>query len=226
MTGIVAIALGLLPGFAWLLFYLREDLHPEPKRLIALAFVNGAAFAFLALGAQLISQDILETYGIPVLGVTAFILFAIIEEALKFAAAYTAIHRRREFDEPVDAMIYMITAALGFATVENIGVVSAPAGEVLLLANVFQLVTFRFVGATLLHTLTSGIVGYYWALGIARFGKMEKQIIKGVLVASILHAIFNLIILRYGDILFALIFLLAIGLFVLADFEKLKRKRL
>lgn len=221
---LVAIILGLLPGFAWLLFYLREDLHPEPKRLIALAFVNGAAFAFLALGGQLISQEILEAYGFPVLGALAFTIFAFIEEILKFGAAYTAIHRRPEFDEPVDAMIYVIAAALGFATVENVGVVSAPAGETLLLANVFQLVTFRFVGATLLHTLTSGIVGYYWALGIAHFGKPAWQLTKGLFIASILHAIFNLIILRYGDVVFAIVFLIAIGFFVLADFEKLKRK--
>ena len=224
MVNIIAIVLGLLPGFAWLLFYLREDPNPEPKRLIALAYVNGAAFAFLALGVQLISQSVLVRYGIPILGTVAFILFAIIEEVLKFAAAYTAIHRRPEFDEPIDAMIYMVTAALGFATVENIGVVAAPTGDTLLLANVFQLITFRFVGATLLHALTSGIVGYHWAHGIARFGRAGWHLAGGILVASILHAIFNLIIFYKGDVLFAVLLLMGIGFFVLADFEKLKRK--
>ena len=47
---LLIIILGLLPGFAWLLFYLKEDLHPEPKKMLAKVFLVGALSAIAALG--------------------------------------------------------------------------------------------------------------------------------------------------------------------------------
>ena len=37
--------LGILPGLVWILFYLQEDPHPEPKHLILLSFVVGGLMA-------------------------------------------------------------------------------------------------------------------------------------------------------------------------------------
>src|SRR3989344_2905459 len=139
------IILGLLPGFAWLTFYLREDCHPEPRRIIALTFVNGAAFAFFALVAQVFLDDFFSANNIARLSVVALLAFSAVEEFLKFFAAYAAVHKNPVFDEPIDAMIYAIVASLGFATVENIGVVVGSPGESLFLANIFHVVTFRFI---------------------------------------------------------------------------------
>ena len=52
------IVLGLLPGFAWLIFFLKEDIHPEPKKMIAKVFFVGAVFTFIALGFEAIFQDL------------------------------------------------------------------------------------------------------------------------------------------------------------------------
>jgi RsiW-degrading membrane proteinase PrsW (M82 family) len=52
-------------------------------------------------------------------------------------------------------MIYMITGALGFATVENV-VITYQNG----IADATGLILIRFVGATLLHALASGIIGH------------------------------------------------------------------
>ena len=84
-----------------------------------------------------------------------------------------------------------------------------------------ETVSLRFVGATLLHTLTSGIVGYYWALGIVR-GKVARYLAIGLPLAAILHATFNYLILTYGNAVYSVIFLIVVGFFVLNDFEKLK----
>jgi len=40
----IFILLGLLPSFAWLFFFLKEDTHPEPKKMIALVFFLGGIF--------------------------------------------------------------------------------------------------------------------------------------------------------------------------------------
>ena len=41
---VLLLILGLLPGFAWLVFYVEEEeTHPEPRRLILIAFAAGMA---------------------------------------------------------------------------------------------------------------------------------------------------------------------------------------
>src|SRR3989344_2488193 len=152
------ILFGLIPSFAWLIFYLKEDLHPEPKKLIWETFFTGAIITFVVLKFQIIFNDWLIGQGGMQYSAVSLLGLAAIEEVLKFVAAYLVInHHRKEFDEPVDAMIYMVVAALGFAAVENV----AAAFNTPNLA--METIALRFVGATLLHTLASGTVGYYWA---------------------------------------------------------------
>ena len=217
---------GLLPGFAWLLFYLQEDLHPEPKRLIWITFIAGAASAFFALGFELVINNVLTAIGIGYLTAGSLFILAFVEEGMKFAAAYLVVHKNRNFDEPVDAMIYLVVASLGFATVENIGALTGGGVNQLALAStIFAATSLRFVGATLLHTLSSGLVGYAWARGI-RDMNLRPHLWAGLAVASALHAIFNYLIINHGSIIYTMVFLLIIGFFVLSDFEKLRRKKI
>lgn len=221
---IVALIVGLLPGFAWLIFYLGEEPHPEPKRFVVLTFLVGIAFGFFTIGIEELFNAGAGSIGIQELSIISLFSLALIEELMKFAAAHFVIARHTEFAEPVDAMIYMVVAAMGFATLENIGAVAniASAGsQGALIASIFQTVSLRFVGATLLHSLTSAIVGYYWALGLARH-KVKRYLIPGFIAAAAIHAGFNYLILNYGDVSYAVIFLMIIGFFVLNDFEKLK----
>ncbi|TSD03009.1 MAG: hypothetical protein Greene071436_358 [Parcubacteria group bacterium Greene0714_36] len=46
--------LAFLPPIFWLLFYLREDRHPEPKRLLIATFLGGMASAGLAVVLEII----------------------------------------------------------------------------------------------------------------------------------------------------------------------------
>jgi RsiW-degrading membrane proteinase PrsW (M82 family) len=124
-------------------------------------------------------------------------------------------------------MIYLIVAALGFATLENIGALATfwlnahgtTSGPIA--AGLAEALSLRFVGATLLHSLTSGIVGYYWALGMLR-KNVARHLAGGIAAATILHLFFNVLILNYGNVAYALVFLTLLGFFVLNDFEKLK----
>lgn len=220
----IGIILSLLPGFVWLLFYLQEDLHPEPKRLLFKTFVIGGLFAFFALFLELLLNSLFANYGIAAYAPLALLAFSLIEESIKFFGTYLSVHNEPAFDEPVDAMIYMVVGSLGFATVENLGAVfNTQTG---LLFNIaFETATLRFVGATLLHSLAGGIVGYYWAKSIREF-KSDHYIFKGLVFATILHGIFNYLIINYGDIIYSVVFVTIVGFFVLNDFEKLKEKRI
>ena len=141
-TLIYALLGGILPAIVWLIFWLKQDKeHPEPKLMIIVAFIGGiiAVFGSLYLESicskidinSLLSGNFLK----PILNwlehvssqekialnrLLIVIFFApIIEETLKFIIAYFAVLRSKSDDEPIDPMIYMITAALGFAAIEN-----------------------------------------------------------------------------------------------------------
>ncbi|PIU98790.1 hypothetical protein COS60_01185, partial [Candidatus Wolfebacteria bacterium CG03_land_8_20_14_0_80_39_317] len=122
------------------------------------------------------------------------------------------------FDEPIDAMIYMITAALGFAMVENIAIMF----NIKILSEAFSIITLRFVGATLLHALSSGLVGYYWAKGIIS-NRTKLLVFKGIVFATLLHMVFNYLILSFKEtLIYPTIFLIIVALLIFWDFEKIK----
>lgn len=219
---ILSLTVGLLPGFAWLFFYLSESTHAEPKRLIMFTFTVGMAFGFFTVAIEILFNEATAHVGIAELSILSLLGLALIEELMKFAAAHFALSKSPDFIEPIDAMIYMVVAALGFATLENIGAIANLTPQAgLLIPAVLETISLRFIGATLLHTLTSGIVGYHWALGIVK-GKVKEYLFSGFVIAAILHTAFNYLILSYGSTAYSVLLLLVIGFFVLSDFEKLK----
>lgn len=214
----------LLPGVAWLFFYLQEDCHPEPKWLLFLVFCGGIISALIAYTAQDSLGPWLEGQGIQFYSFTSLTIFAVVEELAKFFLVWIIIHKNREFDEPIDAMIYMVVAALGFATLENLGAIMHKDGNGFVeLGTAVETTSLRMVGATLLHTLTSGLIGYYWATAIREFNE-NRYLLLGIGLAGVLHACFNYLIITYGELSYALLFVLIVGFFILSDFEKLREK--
>ncbi len=222
------VGLGLLPSVAWLIFYLQEDRrHPEPIRLIFYAFLVGGIVTFFVLVLQIFLRQSLGVIGIGPRHPLELFLFSGIEEVMKFAAVYIFISRRRDFNEPMDAMIYMVTVALGFAAVENVASLGQNHTSLITgiqgLASV-EVLALRFFGATLLHSLTGAIIGYHWGHALARGRDIGLGITLGVGIAILLHATFNYLILLEGPITWALSFVIFIGFFVIGDFERLKKE--
>lgn len=221
--------LAFLPPIFWLFFYLREDRHPEPKHLLLAAFLGGMVSAALAVVLELlilgknggISMDS-STVGDMII---TFFVIALIEEYVKYLPVKLLIEKRAAFDEPVDAMIYMITSALGFAALEN-ALFLLP----ILHQNAsvgFDIATNRFLGANLLHALSSGIVGFF--LARAWFHPHRRHFVAlGIIIASLLHTLFNTFILIRDDIpqgTWYIIFLLGMmAMMVFIDFQRLKGK--
>lgn len=195
VTPIIVAALGgALPALAWLWFWRREDApHPEPRRLIALAFFAGMATVAVVIPIQKFAAGYL-------IGTTAiFTAWSIIEEVMKYFAARITVLRRREDNEPIDPVIYMVTVALGFAAAENALFLLSPlsgdtVSQAILTGNL------RFIGATLLHVLSSGVIGI--ALGVSFYLSRRKKRLYafiGVILACALHASFNFLILNTSD---------------------------
>lgn len=180
---------GIVPALLWLFFWLMEDrCEPEPKRYILLCFLLGALMVPVALFS--------ERYVLGILTGTSLIFaWALIEEVLKFGAAYFGALRTRAFDEPLDAVIYVITAALGFSALENTLFLLTPIqqGD---LQRVIVTGDLRFIGATLLHTLASAVVGLSLALAYYKSASVRRlAAVGGVILAVLLHTLFNFFIL-------------------------------
>lgn len=155
---------------------------------------------------------------------TLFLAIAFIEEYVKYLVVKFLVLRRADFDEPVDAMIYMITAALGFAAVENILFVFPVFRENIFLG--LEITTNRFLGANLLHALSSAIVGFF--LARAWFSPHRHHYIAlGIIFASFLHALFNYLILIHDGLsegaMYLFLLLACMAVIVFIDFERLRR---
>ncbi len=213
---------GIIPALVWLLFWLREDeKRPEPRGLLALTFFCGMLSVPLVIPFQ---RWWIEISGSST-GVITLFVWATIEELFKFAAAYVIALRRKEMDEPVDALIYMMTAALGFVAAENAIFIFHP----LALGNVTEgLITgnVRFIGASLLHTISSATIGISIAMSFYKSRSIKIfDVLSGVIVAIALHASFNLFIMKeQGGTTFATFGFVWIAIVVLMlFFERVKR---
>ena len=189
-----AAAGGVFPALAWLWFWLREDKrYPEPRRVIALAFLVGMVTVGLVIPIQQAVAAFVASTTI------IFIAWSIIEEVMKFLMARLTVLRSKQNDEPIDSVIYMVAVALGFAAAENALFLLSPlSGETftqtLLTGNL------RFVGAMLLHVLSSATIGVALALSFYK-SKTHKRLyaLFGVILAALLHSLFNFLILNTAE---------------------------
>ncbi|MEK7185122.1 MAG: PrsW family glutamic-type intramembrane protease [Patescibacteria group bacterium] len=233
-----SLAGGVFPTFLWLWFWLREDsAHPEPKRFVIATFLAGMASVIIVLPIQRLIYDYfgnMSSYSlsnvVPILKISIvsstilIIIWAAFEEIFKYLAAHVAGMWRGAMDEPIDAVMYLITAALGFAAMENTLFLVEP-----IIAGNFtdSIITgnLRFVGSTLLHVLSSAVVGVFMAFAFYK-SRVEKFIyaIFGLILATALHTLFNLSIIdaSEGDALITFSFLWILILGLLLFLEKVK----
>ena len=190
---------GILPAIFWLWFWQKEDkLHPEPRGLIILAFLVGMLATAIAYPVEKYIAEHVQGSDFTLLA-----LWAITEETLKFLGIYLVALRSKYFDEPIDAVIYFVTIALGFAALENAMFLFNPLGDGDALATIL-LGNYRFIGATLLHVAASGLIGVMLAFSFydLRSKRVWSSLI-GLVLAIALHTLFNFsIIISEGTYLY------------------------
>ena len=217
---ILAFILGLFPALVWLWFWLKEDIHPEPAKMVTLSFLGGMLAVLVALPLQ----KLVYTY-VKDQDTLSFFLWAAIEEISIFGFAYfTALIHKKTAEEPVDDMIYLIISALGFVTFENtlFLIPSIHSGNII---DTIIHGNLRFIGASLLHIMCSATIGVTLALSFYK-PDWEKILygISGVIIAIVLHTSFNLFIINSVEQNIFLIFgVVWVGIIVLLLlFERVK----
>lgn len=234
----ILIGLGLVPSLVWFSFFSKNDSHPEPKSLLTQTFLMGIIVSpvvlILQIGYVYIGSLLTETPAQLIQISSHYYMWAAFaEEFLKFAAIWFLVLRNPEFDEPVDAMIYMIAAGLGFAAIENILVLFRTID-----IGLFEAVSvwaLRFIGSTLLHALASAIVGYFLAMAWFFQDHKKKIIATGLIMATVFHFTFNIIIASFAGepgasdprgLIYSTMLLLFMAFLVSLLFDKLKERDL
>lgn len=199
-------------SLGWLLFVRRFDrAHPEPIWLVLVTFVLGALAPFAAGAVELIlatSSPWLDprvmsfggqTFAIPIAFIVFTITVGIPEEGAKLLATMFAA-RRREFDEPIDGVLYGIVASLGFAAAENVQYfANARLNATTVIARCFMSVpAHMFFGALWGHAMGARLV--------------DKRIRVGswFILAAAMHGLFDTFLSMEGTAMLAV--LLNLGL--------------
>jgi len=120
---------------------------------------------------------------------------------VKYLAAWIIALRLKYtiFDEPIDAFVYLMTAALGFSAMENTLFLIGPLlqGE-----TVTTIITgnLRFMGANLLHVASSGVLSLCIAFTYFKPVWLQRvSIWGGIIAATVVHTIFNLLIILVSE---------------------------
>ncbi len=233
------VAFGILPSLAWLFYYLQKDLHPEPKRMIIKIFILGALITIPTLLAQIGLMKLLTMakltgfLQIPPLLTNILVWFfvvALTEEVFKYVVIRFSIMKSAELDEPLDIMLYMVVAALGFAAAENILYLFSPITTGLSFGAVVKttiIISFiRFIGATFLHTLCSALVGYCLALASVKMRHGKRLVVLGLVLATCLHGLYDFSIMTLvgpWNILFPMATIGLLAAFIVYDFDEIKK---
>jgi len=238
-TIIIYIILGILLSLVWLCYYLREDVHPEPKKTILRIFLWGFAMVLPIFFIQTGLIHLLDMINMNPLArniIYWFLVISFSEEFLKYLIIREKIINSPDLDEPLDVMLYMVIAALGLAALENILYFPIFKNGIWMPAFSYQAISWtlfiRFVSATFLHALCSAVVGYSLAVSFYEDlkGTPKKYVILavGMLIATFLHGIYDFCIMTLsGNIKYVIpaFVIITLAFLVSSGFGKLKKMK-
>jgi RsiW-degrading membrane proteinase PrsW (M82 family) len=182
---IIALLFSILVALFWLGKFRKMDkFEKEPERLIYLTFFAGALATVPSVLLEIPFQ--IRTPDHPPLLRELFFFFlwvAIIEETFKFLAVRLTVYRSSQFNEVMDGMIYMVSAAMGFAATENVGY---------MMGFGFSVGLSRAILSYLAHLSFSAILGYYMAK--TKIEKNGNWLWTGFVLAISFHWFYNFFI--------------------------------
>ena len=111
----------------------------------------------------------------------AFLVAGLCEEGFKFLVLHKFCARKKDFDEPMDGMVYGVVASLGFATLENV---------LYVLGGGMDVALARAATAVPAHACFGGLMGYFYAK--AHFGtRSTGGYMMALAIPIVAHGIYN-----------------------------------
>jgi len=179
-----------LPSAIWSgFFYVQDRRRPEPSRYVVAAFLGGMAAA--AVFALPIERDIFRTSewlyrSTASLALGAALIRGTLASFLVYLIVRYAFYPSREFDEPVDGMVYGACAGSGFAAVASLTYLTGRAD--------FTVFAIGYTASTQILTYASvgALVGYL--VGRTKFDRTPSQrthvvgLVLGAALTGLYHA--------------------------------------
>jgi RsiW-degrading membrane proteinase PrsW (M82 family) len=216
----------ILPIFFWAAYHYHKDRHlPEPLGHLLLAFVFGVLAAGISQSLYLGLEPLGLRYDAGFLaetnswGLLAYALLVIgpIEELSKLLLFVLVVVRFKEFDEPLDGIIYASFIGLGYAAIEN--------WQYLDYLTPLEAIARGFA-SPVVHIVFASIWGYW----IGRAYLAKRSIIPATLIgfgiAAALHGLYDFMVLLqpYSALPFAALLIVAVWIWRLRLMRRLHRQ--
>ena len=178
-----------VPSAIWTaFFYLRDRRRPEPSRYVLAAFLAGMAAA--AVFALPVERDLFHTSEWLYRSTSALLLGSVLirgtlASVLLYLVIRVGFYPSREFDEPVDGLVYGAFAGSGFAAVTSLTYLAG--------REDFTLFAIGYTAATqiLMYASIGALVGY--GVGRTKFDRAPSQrshvaaVLAGAVLAGLYH---------------------------------------
>ncbi|MDZ7877251.1 MAG: PrsW family glutamic-type intramembrane protease [Saprospiraceae bacterium] len=188
---LLLLAAATLPSMAIAYWIYHQDHHErEPSRMLLWAFVCGCASTIPAIFFQSFFKHLENPNSLFGTAIFAFGVVGLSEELGKYYLLRRFVYPQKEFNEPIDGIVYGVMVGLGFATLENVMYV-LNAGE-----NGFTTALARAFTAVPAHASFGVLMGAY--VGLAKFIPEKAGIytIIGVGLAVFFHGAYDFFLMQ------------------------------
>ncbi|ELZ41515.1 hypothetical protein C463_12577 [Halorubrum californiense DSM 19288] len=198
----IAILLGLsvIPALGLAAYvYVSDVTTAEPLSLLVATFLLSILTATFAAVLNSVLQPSFRPFGFLGLVVFFFVVVGPIEESVKLLAVRLYAYTDERFDAVIDGAVYGAIAGLGFVVIENFVYIAQNVDMAELTVGIATLGAGDGIAALRAlagpgHVVYSAFAGYY--LGLAKFNPENRGpiIVKGLVLAAAIHALYNTLV--------------------------------
>ena len=209
----------ILPSLLIVAFFVKSDRFPEPTSQIIKIFMFGIFLCIPAFYINTALDEIYSNTNISEALIRSFLSAAPVEEVLKFTVLYSLVYKMKDFNEPIDGIVYGVSVSLGFATLENIY-------YVYVLSDYFDttsqgLAILRSFSAIPAHGIFGATMGYFFMK--YTFIKKENNLALCMIVPILLHGAYNYFASSFFII--SLLIVIISWIVLLKNFSRLKKSQ-
>jgi len=185
---LLLLASAILPVVLVIIYIYTQDKHEkEPKQLLFYNFLLGAVVSVVLtmLISIFVFDNILllkDKHNIFEQFTKAFLVVAFTEEFSKYIIVRYFAQPKKDFNEPLDGIVYAVMVSMGFAATENLLYVLSGGGYKVALVRAFTAIPA--------HATFAVLMGYF--MGKAKFSNNRMVLnLTGLLLAVIFHGLYD-----------------------------------
>ena len=211
----------ILPSILIILFFVYSDRFKEPRSEILKVFFYGILITIPAYFLNTYLDAFwYNNFRVSEGLISSFLTAAPVEEGLKLSILYFFVYKMKDFNEPIDGIVYGVTASLGFATLENFY-------YIYLLADYFEtssmsLAILRSFSAVPAHAVFGVFMGYFFMK--YTFIKRGDNLFFAFAIPFVLHGCYNLF--ASSNFIVSLGLVLVSWIIALRMFSRLKKNQI